>query len=321
MGHGNSAVVDGGGAISVIDGGNGDTLVRFLAQQGIRRVDTVIVSHADADHFGGISLLLSDPNFDVGHVYINPDSRETALWDDFLCVMEDAQGRGVKFSLELNDANPGLLLCGETRLEVLWPSQSLAYRTTRGRDRQGRRLSPNAMSAVVRIWAADVPRLLLTGDIDELGYLELIGRKQKISAETLVFPHHGGRPGAGDPAKFATWLFGSIGAQLVIFSFGRGQYRNPRPEIVEAILRSDPRAHIACTQLSDRCADKTPEGDRMARPNVGRGSTKNASCAGTIEISLANELTYSPTRLAHQEFVECFAPTALCRRYRIPPSL
>ena len=107
----------------------------------------------------------------------------------------------------------------------------------------------------------------------------------------------------------------------MIFSFGRGRYRNLRPEIVEAILRSDPRAHIACTQLSDRCADKTPEGDRMARPNVGRGSTKNASCAGTIEISLANELTYSPTRLAHQEFVEYFAPTALCRRYRIPPSL
>ena len=132
MGHGNSAVVDGGGAISVIDGGNNDTLIRFLNHRGITRVDTVIVSHADADHFGGISLLLSDPSFEVGHVYFNPDSRETALWDDFLSVMEDAQIRGTRFSLELTDINPGVLRCGQTRLEILGPSQSLAYRTTRG---------------------------------------------------------------------------------------------------------------------------------------------------------------------------------------------
>ena len=321
MGHGNSTVVDGNGSISVVDGGNGDTLIRFLNQQGITRVDIVIVSHADSDHFGGVSLLLSDPNFNVGHVYVNPDSRETALWDDFLSVMEDAQDRGVKFSLELNNVNPGVLLCGETRLEIVGPSQSLAYRTTGGRDRQGRRLSPNAMSAVVRIWVGNAPRLLLAGDIDELGYLELISREQNMSAESLVFPHHGGLPGAGDPTKFATSLLRSVGAQLVIFSFGRGQYRNPRPEIVEGALRSNPRAHIACTQLSDRCSEKTPEGDLMVRPNVGRGSSKNASCAGTIELSLTAELTYSPTRSTHQEFVDKFAPTALCRTCRIPETL
>lgn len=81
---------------SVVDGGQNDTLTRFLTQRGITRVDTVIVSHADADHFGGISLLLSDLSFEVGHVYLNPDSRETALWDDFLSVTEDAQNRGTK---------------------------------------------------------------------------------------------------------------------------------------------------------------------------------------------------------------------------------
>ena len=223
MGHGNSAVIDGGGAISVIDGGNSDTLMLFLTQRGITRVDTVIVSHADADHFAGISLLLSDPSFEVGHVYLNPDSRQTALWDDFLSVMEDAQIRGTKFSLELTDVNPGVLQCGQTQLEILGPSQFLAYRTTRGRNRQGRRLSANAMSAVVRIWAGDVPRLLLAGDIDELGYLDMIGHRPNIVAETLVFPHHGGRPGTGDPVRFATSLMGSVGARLVMFSFGRGQ--------------------------------------------------------------------------------------------------
>ena len=276
-------------------------------------MDTVIVSHADADHFAGISLLLSDPSFEVGHVYLNPDSRQTALWDDFLSVMEDAQIRGTKFSLELTDVNPGVLLCGQTRLEILGPSQSLAYRTTGGRNRQGRRLSANAMSGVVRVWAGDVPRLLLAGDIDELGYLEMIGHRPNIGAETLVFPHHGGRPGTSNPVGFARSLMGSVGARLVMFSFGRGQYQNPRPEIVRSILKRAPATHIACTQLSDRCALETPTADFMARPHVSRGSSKNACCAGTIEISLDAGLTYSPTHAAHSQFVTRSAPTALCR--------
>ena len=80
--------------MSVIDGGRGDTLLRFLAAQGITRVDTVLVSHADADHFGGISLLLSNTDLQVGRVLVNPDVRETELWRDFVSVMIDAKRRG-----------------------------------------------------------------------------------------------------------------------------------------------------------------------------------------------------------------------------------
>ena len=259
--------------------------------------------------------MLSDPDFEVGHVYVNPDSRETALWADFLAVMEDAQDRGAKFSLELTDANPGVLNCGDTRLEILGPSQSITYRTTRGRDRQGRRLSPNSMSAVVRVWAGPVPRLLLTGDIDVLGYQSLIARNQDITAEVLVFPHYGGRPGASDPAEFATSLIGLVRARLVIFSLGRGRHRNPRPEIVAAVMANAPAAHIACTQLSDQCALETPTANGMPRRLVSRGLSQNACCAGTIEISLGAPFIYSPSRAAHMEFVDRFAPTALCRMH------
>ena len=115
--------------MAVIDGGLGDTLLRFLADRNISHVDTVIVSHADADHFGGISLLLSSSDFDVGRVFLNPDARDTALWGDFVSVMTDAKGRGTTFNLELTDVNPGHLPLGKGRLEVLAPSQELAVKT------------------------------------------------------------------------------------------------------------------------------------------------------------------------------------------------
>ena len=58
-------------------------------------MENVIVSHADADHFGGISLLLSDASFQVDKVYLNPDSRDTVLWNDFVSVMVDAKTVGL----------------------------------------------------------------------------------------------------------------------------------------------------------------------------------------------------------------------------------
>ena len=299
----------------MIDGGQGDTLLRFLSDRDISRVDTIIVSHADADHFGGVSLLLSDPDFEVGRVFVNPDSRRTALWEDFRVVMADARARGAEFILELNSVHPGQLSSGESRIEVLAPSQELAVGTTDGRAPDGRRLTPNAMSAVVRVWAGDSPRLLLAGDIDQVGLDGLLEGSPDISADVLVFPHHGALPGRSDPEAFAESLARAVGAQLVIFSIGRGRYATPRPEIVAAVLRGTDDAHIACTQLSEHCAADLPSAESGMHAAVARGAAERACCAGTIEVSLEREHAYEPARSAHIEFIRQNAPTALCRRH------
>ena len=318
VGHGSSTVVEEPGHVSVIDGGQGDTLLRFLSDRGINRVDTIIVSHADADHLGGVSLLLSAREFEVGRVFVNPDSRQTDLWKDFRVVMTDARARGAEFSLELNSVHPGHVSSGGSRLEVLAPSQELAVATATGRAPDGRRLTPNAMSAVVRVWAGDSPRILVAGDIDQVGLDSLIEGSPDIRADVLVFPHHGGLPGGSDPDAFAESLARAVGAHLVIFSIGRGRYRTPRPEIVAAVLRGMEGAHIACTQLSEHCAADLPTVGSDLHVAVSRGAADRACCAGTIEISLDRDGAYLPARTAHIEFIRKNAPTALCQRYAAP---
>ena len=313
VGHGSSTVVEGPDHVSIVDGGRRDTLLRFLSERAVYRVDTVIVSHVDADHLGGISLLLGDSAFQVGEVFVNPDSRDTALWRDFISVMIDAKRRGVEFKLELTNVNPGDLELGETRLEVIAPSQELASRTPDGHSPDGRRLTSNAMSAVVRVWTGDSPRLLIAGDIDQVGLDSLICAGADIRADVLVFPHHGGLPGMSDPMTFAETLLRAVNAQLVIFSIGRGKYRTPRPEIVAAALRSSEGAHIACTQLSTYCAADLPATSTERPAVIAEGRPGNACCAGTIEVSLEDETAYKPTRVAHLEFIDRNAPTALCR--------
>ena len=301
--------------MSVIDGGRGDTLLRFLAEKGITHVDTVLVSHADADHFGGISLLLSNTDLQVGRVLVNPDVRETELWRDFVSVMIDAKGRGAVFQLELTDASTADLESGEVRLEVLAPSQELAIRTARGRTADDRQLTPNAMSAVIRVRSQGVPRILIAGDIDQVGLESLSSNNPDLRADVLVFPHHGGRPGRADPDAFAETLTKAVEAKLVVFSVGRGRYGTPRPEIVAAVLRASSDVHIACTQLSEHCAANLPRNAPGLHSAFSRGAATNACCAGSIEVPLEpGESDYFPSRSAHLEFIRTSAPTALCRR-------
>ena len=309
-----STVVEEPNGVLVIDGGQGDTLARFLIDRGIYRVDTVIVSHADADHFGGISLLLSTAEFQVGQVFINPDIRETRLWADFVSVMAAAKQRGTRFNLELTNANPGHLSLDGVGLEILAPSQDIAIKTADGLAPEGGQLTPNAMSAVVRVWAGDLPRLLIAGDIDQVGLDNLLKNNTDVTADVLLFPHHGGLPGRSSPGRFAETLVAAVSAQLVVFSIGRGRYGTPRPDIVAAVLRNNQDVHIACTQLSEHCAAKLPSRASDLHHVSSRGAATASSCAGTIEISLEPDKSYTPAREAHLEFIRQSAPTALCRR-------
>lgn len=315
VGHGSSTVIEEPSGISVIDGGQGDALPRFLSDRGICQIDTIIVTHADADHFGGISLLLSSNDYQVGQVFVNPDNRETDLWADFVSVMMTAKERGTKFNLELTNVNPGQLSHDGIRMEVLAPSQEMAIKTAGGISPSGKQLNANTMSAVVRMWTGDIPRLLIAGDLDQIGLDKLLEDHSDITADVLLFPHHGGLPGRSSPEDFAESLMGAVSPRLVIFSIGRGRYGTPRPEIVSAILNSAQTAHIACTQLSEHCAAELPN---SASPHLhdvfSRGAANAACCAGTLEVSLEPEISYLPAREAHLEFIRLNAPTALCRR-------
>ena len=69
--------------------------------------------------------------------FLNPDARDTELWNDFVSEMNYAKERGTKFSLELTDENPGEIYFEEIRLEGLFPAQDLAIRTSKGATSEG----------------------------------------------------------------------------------------------------------------------------------------------------------------------------------------
>jgi competence protein ComEC len=316
VGHGNSAVIHAADGVVIVDAPLGLILVELLLSRKITAVDTIIVSHADADHVQGVTSILLDERFVVRTVLVNPDAtKDNKTWNDFRRAVAVAKERyQLQVSRNLGPDYPTITF-GATQVKVVAPSHTLALSGPGGKElpeHGGRSISSNSLSAVVRVTHDNVSRALLTGDLDAVGLADLERCAVDLGAELLVFPHHGGHVPQGDNAKFADRLCRSVGASTVVFSLGRGKHRTPRPEIVRAVESALPTTHVACTQLSARCAAINPNVERAHRVDApAQGLERNTICLGTLVQELATGRV-SPDRNEHAAFVRANAPTHLC---------
>lgn len=129
-------------------------ILPFLRSRGVRRIDHLVVSHADLDHSGGVAFLLNQ--FEVGFVIAGEPLPGVRAWR--------CRSRRAWWS-------------GAVRFEILHPSAPL--------DDEG-----NDTSCVMRVSAGGYS-LLLTGDIEARSERELLAREADLGADVVVVPHHG----------------------------------------------------------------------------------------------------------------------------------
>ncbi len=316
VGHGSCAVLIEPGRTVVFDAGPKSGLLEFLRENGIATVDLVLISHADQDHIRGVLGILAAKTIKIGAIRLNTDSEKgSRVWDDLVWILNEMQEAGeTKFSPALTPAENGTFDSAEVKIEILAPSGYLAGKGPKSEDRQGRRITTNSISAVIRLSFKGAPIVLLTGDIDEVGLEDLIRSNGAVQAPILVFPHHGGNSGAQDMGAFAEKIYDLVKPMQVVFSIGRGQYGTPIPAVVAAARKAIKDVRISCTQLSDHCAAAPPS---TAQTHIGQtfaaGRDKRHCCAGSITIHLDSGTMATPAYEQHQDFVKISAPTALCR--------
>jgi competence protein ComEC len=157
-----------------------------LWSRGITRLDEVYLSHADQDHYNALPDLLD--RFRIGEViippgFVSPENPGTALLLDLL------RTRGVRLR---TIAAPATWTHGSTRFTVLHPPAGWHPETP-----------DNARSLVLDVEHGG-RHLLLTGDLDQLGIIELIARPRiDPPVELMLAPHHGGR--SANPAALYAW--------------------------------------------------------------------------------------------------------------------
>ncbi len=156
-----------------------------LWSRGISRVDRVILSHADSDHFNGLPDLLD--RFRVGEVCVPPGFDAPAN-PEALALLDNVRSRGIPVrELVAGDA---LDLGGSARARVLHPPRGWMPQ------------APDNARSVVLDLGQNGEHALLTGDLEGPG-LAALAQGEAPRPEVMLSPHHGAR--AANPEWFSRW--------------------------------------------------------------------------------------------------------------------
>ncbi|HEX7290796.1 MAG TPA: hypothetical protein VF250_06665 [Conexibacter sp.] len=324
VGHGNCALACGEDWTVMVDAAPDPAVVETVEQLALRRLDTLVVSHRDRDHARGVVPLLSDRKLEIGCLYVpadaakDPTTPETAL---LLAALGDAKRSGrCRVSRDLDDSLPeGTLDGGGLIVEVLAPTYATAMTGPRGRSPAGGTITSNGASAVLRITLPDGLRVLLPGDADHVTFEDLARVGADLSAEVLVFPHHGSHSVVPDEDRFARDVMLAVRPQTVLFSVSRQRRGRPTEAVLRGVLQADANVYVACTQLSRGCLSSDEDlprpadlGHLASLPASGRSSCQ--SCAGSMTLSGTG--LSAPDSVAHQAYVTTVAHRPLCRTLR-----
>jgi competence protein ComEC len=181
----------------------------YFRSRQLSRLDALVISHADIDHFNAVPTLLE--KFSIDRVYVSPQmfrgkplslpgrgqsegvaaaSPGSRLRSDFdpLSILRDAINRSGAELIEIA-AGDRLPTTGDCTIDVLHPPRESTY----GAD--------NAHSIVLSVKVAG-RCVLLTGDLEPPGVQTLVAQSP-IDCDILLAPHHGSP--RSDPDGIVNW--------------------------------------------------------------------------------------------------------------------
>jgi competence protein ComEC len=245
VGEGDAAVVRFPGArVMLIDAGGawpggfdfGERVVaRYLWGEKIMRVDYLVVSHPDLDHFGGMAFVAR--NFLPREFWVTSAVKHERMYTALM-----AEIGMEKIPLRIVDSAMRPLVLGGASVRCLGPAPDEAET----RD--------NNLSMVLRI-AERTQSVLFTGDIEAAGERVLLARTpaSALASTVLKAPHHGSRTSSSGA------FIAAVRPQVAVLSLGyRNHFGFPAAEVVDRyvaagarVLRTD-RSGAVSVDLDER---------------------------------------------------------------------
>jgi competence protein ComEC len=186
--------------------------VPALAALAVERLDVLIVSHGDLDHWGGAPAVLDAVS--VGEIWVP----HGAVADPALRPLWDA-ARAKRIPVVEKGADSPAAAVGDLRIEPLWPVPGAEQR------------SRNDRSLVVRIELAG-HSILLPGDLEAGAELDLVSSGVDLESEVIALAHHGSRTSSTD--RFLE----AVGATVAIASAPcGGRFGMPHAEVLARARR------------------------------------------------------------------------------------
>jgi competence protein ComEC len=213
---GKNILIDGGKRAippySKFDAGK-EVVLPFLKNKGVKRIDTLIATHPDVDHIGGLLAVL-DSNIQIDRV-LDPGHRHTSYtYRDFLKKIE----RRKETKYYQPRADQVLNWGDEVKVQVLSPAHLF-----RG---------SNNSSIVIKLEFGDIS-FLLTGDAEKEAEGEMVSRYgNKLKGTVLKASHHGSRTGS------SLNFLKAVNPRVAVISCGKkNKFGHPHKEVMDKLAR------------------------------------------------------------------------------------
>jgi competence protein ComEC len=193
-----------------------DVVSPFLWSHGLKRIDTVVITHAHEDHLGGMPAVLR--NFRIGELWVGRDEDTPA----YQRVLAEAKSRNVPVMHRRRGDN---FDWAGVRVNVLWPDTNDPARAR------------NDDSLVLRLQDGK-DSFLLTGDIERAVERNLLTNGDELATNFLKVPHHGGKTSSTPP------FLDAVHPAVAAISVGEANpFGHPSPDTIDRIVAEGARLY------------------------------------------------------------------------------
>ena len=230
VGQGDAALIACDGHYMLIDAGNNDkgtTVQSYLMSQGVEKLDYVIGTHPDADHIGGLDVVIY--KFDCDTIIMPNVANDTRTYDD---VVQAMKSKGYQTTYPVVGETYTL---GGATFTIVAPNADY------GNDM-------NDWSVGVLVQNGN-NRFLFTGDAEEKAEEDILNNGIDISADVYAAAHHGSKTATSQA------FLDKVSPTYVVISAGEGnKYGHPHAEVLNrlraagiSVFRTDEQGTIVAT--------------------------------------------------------------------------
>lgn len=269
VGQGDAVLIACGGEYMLIDAGDnskGTAVQNYLTKQGVKTLKYVVGTHPDADHIGGMDVVLY--KFDCNTVIMPDVTSDTATYRDVLDAMK---AKGYRNTV----SKPGnSYTLGDARFVIAGPGK--AYEDT------------NNNSIVIRMTHGD-NSFLFTGDMEEQAEADILQGKVSLQADVLKVGHHGSSSSSSEA------FLEAVSPSYAVISCGEdNSYGHPHSQTLNVlrkmgvqVFRTDEQGTITASsdgsKITWNCApsDTWKAGDSTQNTAKQSGQIENPAPADT----------------------------------------